>query len=130
LLLSGGGKLIPLLALQENCLLGPPSFVNREDALKNIAGYIDEFHTKMHTVMYDTERALPSIFSVGMFGRGKTALGAQSVLQLNRRENDLLKHIKSTRNAKIVKSTWLCFVDLSKLKDQGRFTSGALPSNS
>ena len=103
--------------------------MNREDALKDIAGYIAEFHNKIKSVMYDTERALPSIFSAGMFGWGKTALGAQSVLQLNRREKELLKDI-STRNAGIVKSTWLCYVDLSKLNAQGRFISGALPNNS
>ena len=97
-----------------------PRFVNREEALKEIAEHITHFvRTARYMVQIDTRRSLRSLFSAGTYGWGKSALGSQAVLQFSSREQDLLEGNRI--DTETVKSTWLCYVDLDYL--DGDYTS-------
>ena len=99
-----------------------PRFVNRVQPLQVMAKYITEFNRyAKEPLRQDSHRKLPSLFSAGMYGWGKTELGCQAVLQFNQREEELELHSLPKIDVDVVKSTWLCYVDMDKVPVQGSF---------
>ena len=101
--------------------------VNREDPLREIASSICKFMELAAKDWTDVTRDLPTLFSAGMFGWGKTALASQAVLQFNMREKQLLSH-DQVNDPDVVKSTWLCYVDffLLNISNDSCFTKSTL----
>ena len=80
-------------------------FVNREGALRAMAEHMSHFILQVANPRTDTTRELRSTFSDGMFGRGKSELGAQAIIQFNLRGSNLLEGFT---DAEALKNTWYC----------------------
>ena len=128
---------ISFVATQENRLYPGERFVNRQEVLQHMARGMTQFMTFVREKRTDLKRGLPSFFSAGMFGWGKTELGNQAILQFNEKEEKLLHSEleetidaeQMTIDAERLKSAWLCYVDMEELDSLESFASGMFRSS-